>query len=64
VLGLIFWGIGLALLLSGLYELRKGVAHDKYGNEFQGGTAMFMSVIRIVGGLGVCGFAIYKMIFG
>jgi uncharacterized membrane protein len=64
VLGLIFLAIGLVLLLSGLYELRKGVAHDKYGNEFEGGTAMFMSVIRIVGGLVACGFAIYKMING
>ena len=33
VLGLIALAIGAALAGSGVYGLRKGVAHDKYGNE-------------------------------
>jgi hypothetical protein len=64
VLGAIFLTIGIALAASGIYELRKGVAHDKRGREVHGGGATALSILRIVGGVGACGFAIYKMIAG
>lgn len=64
VLGLIAIAIGLALAGSGIYELRKGVARDKYGNEMTGGTAKFMSMFRLVFGIAACGFGLYKMILG
>lgn len=64
VLGLIFLAIGLALIGSGVYELRKGVAHDKYGNEVRGGLGKATSILRLVAGGGCCLFAIYKLIAG
>lgn len=64
VLGLIAIAIGAALAGSGAYEMRKGVAHDKYGNEMRGGLGMSLSVTRIVAGLAFCGFGLYKMVAG
>ena len=64
ILGLILLLIGGVLAISGVYELRKGVAHDKYGNEMRGGMGQFVAIVRIVGGLGACGFALYKIIVG
>ncbi len=61
ILGLIFLAIGGALLFFGVIELRKGVARDKYGNEISGGMGKFLAIVRIVGGVLCCGFAIYKM---
>ena len=64
VLGLIALAIGAALAGSGVYGLRKGVAHDKYGNEVQGSMGQLMSILRIVFGVAACGFGIYKMVAG
>jgi len=64
VLGLIAIAIGVALAGSGAYEMRKGVAHDKYGNEIPGGLGKFTSVIRIVTGVAARGYGLYKMVAG
>ncbi len=64
VLGLMFMLIGAALAGSGVYELRKGVAHDKYGNEIHGGLGSAISMFRIVAGVVCCGFGVYKMAAG
>ena len=64
VLGGIALVIGGVLAASGVRELRKGVAHDKYGNEIQGGKGRFISILRIVAGLAAAGFGIYKMMTG
>ena len=64
VLGLIFLVIGVAALAWGVVELMKGTATDKRGNQLSGGTAMALSIIRIVAGVGFSGFGIYKMVAG
>lgn len=64
VLGLIFITIGIVLGGSGAYELKQGVAHDKYGNEVHGGMGQSLSILRIVAGAGVCIFGLYKLIAG
>lgn len=64
VLGLIAILIGGALAGSGVYELRKGVSRDKYGNEIKGGLGKFTSILRVVFGGAACVFGIYKMIAG
>ncbi len=64
VLGGIMLAIGALLLGSGVYELRSGVTHDKRGNVIPGGMGKFTSILRIVCGLGVCGFGLYKLMAG
>lgn len=64
VLGLLFLAIGGALLISGVVALRSGVTHDKWGNELRGGLGQSISLLRLVAGVGLCIFAIYKIIGG
>jgi uncharacterized membrane-anchored protein len=64
VLGLIAILLGAVLAGSGVYELKKGVAHDKYGNELRGGMGNFASIIRIGAGRAAGVFGIYKMVVG
>lgn len=64
VLGAIFLAIGGALAVSGAYALRKGVTQDKYGNEYRGGEGRFIAIVRLVGGVSACAFAIYKLVAG
>lgn len=64
VAGLLFMAIGAVLAGSGLWELKRGVAHDKYGNAMTGGTASFVSMVRIVGGIGAFIFGLYKLATG
>lgn len=64
VLGLIFLAIGGVLLFFGVTEWQSGVARDKYGNKMTGGMGKFAAGSRIVAGIGMCGFALYRMIFG
>lgn len=64
VLGLIFLVIGSLLLFFGIREIRSGVAHDKYGNVIPGGMGQVTALVRVVGGVGCCAFAIYKMVMG
>ena len=64
ILGMLALLIGAVLAQSGLRELRKGVARDKYGNKMTGGYGKFVSILRIVIGVGSCGFGLYKIIAG
>jgi hypothetical protein len=48
----------------GLYELRTGVAHSKYGRTMTGGNAKALAIVRIVIGSGCILFALYKMLAG
>ncbi|NOY41521.1 MAG: hypothetical protein GXP26_06760 [Planctomycetes bacterium] len=64
VLGLIALLIGAALAGSGVYELRKGIAHDKFGNEIRGGMGKVASIFRVVFGVAACGFGLYKIVAG
>ena len=64
VLGLLFLTIGGVLLFFGIKEWQSGVARDKYGKKMTGGMGKFTAGCRIVGGIGACGFALYKMIMG
>ena len=64
VLGLLALLIGAVLAGSGVYELRKGVSRDKYGNEIKGGLGKFTSILRIGFGGAACMFGVYKMIAG
>lgn len=56
--------IGAALAVSGVVELRKGVAHDKYGNVISGGLGRTTSAIRVIIGVAACGFGLYKIVAG
>ncbi|WP_254507221.1 hypothetical protein [Anatilimnocola floriformis] len=64
VLGLIFLALGALLGGWGIRELMTGVAHDKYGNAMTGGMGQMLAIVRIVGGVGCIGFALYKIAFG
>ena len=64
VLGLIFLAIGGLLVMYGVKELKSGVAKDKYGNEITGGFGKLIAGVRLLAGIGLCIFAIYKMIGG
>ncbi|PHR95376.1 MAG: hypothetical protein COA78_30290 [Blastopirellula sp.] len=64
VLGGIAILLGLALAGYGLFELKRGVAHDKYGNEMRGGLGKFSSIIRVVFGCAAILFGLYKMVAG
>ena len=64
VLGCLFLLIGAVLAGSGVYELRKGVSRDKYGNEIKRGLGKFTSILRVVVGGAACVFGVYKLIAG
>jgi len=63
-LGLIVFSIGSVLALSGVWELKKGVAHDKYGNEIKGGMGRVIAIIRLVFGSGFAIFGLVKIVAG
>jgi uncharacterized membrane-anchored protein len=64
VLGLLSLIIGIVLAGSGIYELRKGVSRDKYGNAIEGSLGKFTSIIRIAIGTAACVFGAHKAIAG
>jgi uncharacterized membrane-anchored protein len=64
VLGLLSLMIGIVLAGSGIYELRKGVSRDKYGNEIKGSLGKSMSILRIAIGTAACVFGAHKAISG
>lgn len=64
VLGGIFIAIGLAVGGYGAWELYKGVAHDKWGNQMEGGMGNAMAGLRLVAGICCVGFGIYKLVAG
>ncbi|MCU0879026.1 MAG: hypothetical protein MUF06_14680 [Pirellulaceae bacterium] len=53
--------LGLVLLGFGLKDVLTGRAHDKWGNEMQGGMANVMGIVRLVAGVGVAGFGLFKI---
>ena len=63
-LALIFFAIGGALIAYGAWGLKSGRARGKYGVQFEGNTALLLSVIRLLGGLACCAFAIYQLLTG
>jgi hypothetical protein len=64
VLGLLSLTLGIVLAGSGIYELRKGISRDKYGNEIKGNLGKFTSIMRIVIGTAACVFGVHKAISG
>ena len=64
VLGGIFLVLGAIVLGWGIFELQRGVAHDKRGRKMTGGTAKAMAIIRIVAGGGFALFGLFKMVAG
>ena len=63
ILSLIFGAIGAALLITGIMGLKSGVTRSKYGTQITGGSASFVSVIRVIGGVICFGVALYHLIF-
>ena len=64
VFGLLALLIGAAVAGSGIYEIRKGVSHDKYGVEIKGGFGKVASILRVVVGTGFAVYGVYTMIAG
>lgn len=64
VLGLFLLTIGGILAASGVWELKKGVSKDKYGNEIKGKFGKIVSILRLVVGGGIACVGIYKLISG
>lgn len=64
VMGLIALTIGAVLAYFGIAGLRSGTARDKWGNEMEGGMAVFLSVLRLLMGVAACGYGLYTMAFG
>lgn len=58
VLGLLALLIGAALAGSGVYEMRKGLSHDRYGNEIKGGLGKMTSILRVALGAAACAFGV------
>ena len=64
VLGSLFLAIGGVLTAYAIAGLKSGKTRGKYGREHEGGSAQFLSIVRLLAGLGFCGFALYKMFGG
>ena len=64
VFGILALLIGAAVAGSGIYEFRKGVAHDKYGIEIKGVLGKMASILRVVIGAAFAGYGVYTMIAG
>ncbi len=64
VLGGIFLALGGVILGFGILGLVRGQARDKFGTQYSGGTALFLSIVRVIGGVFCLGFGAYKMLFG
>lgn len=56
--------IGVVLIFLGIRGLRSGVIKDKFGNEFEGGKARLISVVRLALGLFMTGGGIYRLVTG
>lgn len=56
--------LGVGLLIYGIVSLKSGTTRDKYGRQMSGGSAMAMSIVRLVAGAGCTLFGLYKMIAG
>ncbi|MCA9032865.1 MAG: hypothetical protein KDA66_18755 [Planctomycetaceae bacterium] len=60
-LGGIAIAIGLALAYFGVVGLRDGKTTGKWGYQVEGGSAVALSGVRLIGGLAAIGFGIYKL---
>lgn len=58
----IFGAIAALLLFSGIQTLLTGKARGKWGSEHEGGMAMIYGVVRLIGGLGCGGMAIFQLV--
>ena len=56
--------LGIVLLYFGITGLRNGTTKGKYGQTHTGATATFVSVLRLIMGVGAIGVGIYVAIFG
>lgn len=64
ILGLGAMGLGLLIGGWGVAELITGVSRDKKGRVLEGGTGKAASLIRVVFGIGLIGFGLYKLVAG
>jgi hypothetical protein len=64
VLGLGALALGGLLAAYGAYELKTGVAHGKYGSEHTGGMGKLLAWVRIVFGVVIVCFGLYKIAAG
>ena len=55
---------GIVLLYFGVTGLLNGTTKGKYGQTHTGATATFISVLRLIMGVGAIGVGIYVAIFG
>lgn len=54
--------LGLLLIGWGVAGLMSGKARSKWGTQFEGNQANILSIVRLVAGIAVCLFGIYKMV--
>ncbi|MEI7688283.1 MAG: hypothetical protein WCL32_25030 [Planctomycetota bacterium] len=55
--------LGLALVGWGVAGLLSGRAKSKWGAEFEGNKAAVISIVRLVAGVGLLAFGVYKAAF-
>ena len=61
VLGGIFLFIGLLLVGVGIRDVLTQSARGKWGTQMTGATATIVGMVRLIGGIGCIGFALYKL---
>jgi len=64
VLSAILAVLGVVVLVFGIVGLRAGTTRDKRGNQLSGGTALTMSIMRLVVGIGLIGGALFVAVKG
>lgn len=63
VLGLGAIVLSLALIGWGVAGLLSGRAKSKWGTEFDGNKAAIISIVRLIAGIGLLIFGVYKAVF-
>jgi hypothetical protein len=61
VMAAIFGVLGLVLLFIGARSLITGQATGKWGTQHEGGMAMFLGGVRVLGGIVSLGVALYSL---
>lgn len=64
ILGLGSMALGLLIGGWGVVELISGVSRDKKGRVLEGTSGKAASLIRVVAGLGLIGFGLFKLVAG
>ena len=64
VIGLFMFLIGSILIAYGAWGMKSGTTRGKWGFQYEGGMAYFISLVRILGGLVCFGFGIYQLFAG